>query len=256
MAWPIALRLSLLGCAAACTGCTLFFPAPKPMHTLAQAAPPASQPAKCAVVFLPGFGDDGKQYEEHGFPDAFRARNLSVDSVVASATFGYYMDRSLLVRLREDVMQPIRAKGYKEIWIVGISMGGLGTVLLARDQQPSIQGVVLFAPYLGGNSLLHEINVSGGLQQWNPGPPSKDDYRELWRWLKQVTATPGGSPEVFLGAGDQDPHRSPGPHPLAEALPRDHLYRTPGGHDWGPWGVLWADFLDHSDFRAHCGSST
>jgi pimeloyl-ACP methyl ester carboxylesterase len=254
MRWREALQLSILGCAAASAGCTLFFPTPKPMRTIAHPAPPSSQPAKCAVVFLPGFGDGGEQYDENGFPEAFRARNLSVDSVLASATFGYYMDRSLLVRLREDVVQPIRAKGYKEVWVVGISMGGLGTVLLARDQEPSITGIVLFAPYLGTNSLLHEINVSGGLQQWNPGPPSQDDYRELWRYLKRVTATPGGSPEIFLGAGDQDPHRSPGPHPLADALPRDHLFRTPGGHDWGPWRVLWADFLDHSDFRAHCGS--
>ena len=29
---------------------------------------------------------------------------------------------------------------------------------------------------------------------------------------------------------------------------------APGGHDWGPWSVLWAEFLDRSEFRAHCAA--
>jgi hypothetical protein len=73
-------------------------------------------------------------------------------------------------------------------------------------------------------------------------------------YLKSITRTPAGPPEVFLGAGDDDGHRTVDPHPLAEAIPRDHRFHTPGGHDWGPWQVIWADFLDRSDFRAHCGA--
>jgi pimeloyl-ACP methyl ester carboxylesterase len=250
---PGLLRVALASWLFSTSGCTLFFPAPTPMRTLSRPAPASASPAKCAVIFLPGFGDDEKAFAEHKFPDALQVRNMPVDTVTASATYGYYGNRSLLVRLREDVVRPLRTKGYKEIWIVGISMGGLGTVLLARDQQPDVAGIYLLAPYLGDDGILKEINAAGGVRRWEPGPPSKEDYRELWRYLKGITADPAGPPLVYLGAGDQDPHRSPGPHPLAEAIPRDHLFRTPGGHDWGPWSVLWADFLDHSEFRARCG---
>jgi pimeloyl-ACP methyl ester carboxylesterase len=239
---------------AATSSCGLFFPAPVPMHSRARYVVDEAHPARCAVVFMPGFWDDDRGFIDHGFVDALRTRRLDVDTVSAAATFGYYLDRTILVRLREDVMRPLRARGYKEIWIVGISMGGFGTVLLARDQSPYIAGMVLFAPYLGKDSVLHEINRAGGLARWNPERAPPDDDRDLWRYLQSVTRTPGGAPEVFLGAGDQDSHRTVEPHPLAQAIPDDHRFHTPGGHDWGPWEVLWADFLDRSDFRAHCGT--
>jgi pimeloyl-ACP methyl ester carboxylesterase len=115
------------------------------MHSRARYAVDAAHPARCAVVFMPGFADDDRGFIDHGFVDALRARGLAVDTVSAAATFGYYLDRSIVVRLREDVMRPLRARGYREVWIVGISMGGLGTVLLARDQSPNIAGIVLLA---------------------------------------------------------------------------------------------------------------
>lgn len=232
----------------------VLFPSPKPMHAVVRPAVDAAHPTRCVVVFLPGFGDDARTFDEHGFPDALRARGLAVDTVSAGATFGYYANRSLRVRLREDVMRPIRGKGYQEVWILGISMGGLGAVLLARDQEPNVAGVFLLSPYLGPGSLQREIVQAGGLARWDPGPSSNDDYRELWRYLQRITRSPEGPPALYLGAGDQDEHRSPGPHPLAEAIPQDHRFHTPGGHDWGPWAVLWAEFLDRPEFRAHCAT--
>lgn len=239
----------------ALTGCTIFFPSPSPMHTRPRFARDSSHPARCAVDFMPGFWDDDRGYIDHGFVDALRTRRFDVDTVSAAATFGYYLDRSLLLRLREDVMQPLRAKAYKEIWIVGISMGGLGTVLLARDQAPHIAGMYLLAPYLGKDALQSEINAAGGLQRWAPGDASPDDDRDLWRYLKSVTQTASGSPEIYLGAGDQDPHRTISPHPLAQAIAPDHRFHAPGGHDWDAWKILWTSFLDRSDFRNHCGSA-
>src|SRR5579859_6741965 len=239
--------------AGAASGC-LLFPAPTPMRTVEHRAIDAAHPARCAVVFLPGFGDDEKTFDEHGFVADLRARALSVDTVSAAATFGYYYKRTIVTRLREDVFAPVLARGYEQVWIVGISMGGLGAVLLSRDRAPRIAGLLLLAPYLGGDAIQREITAAGGLGRWQPGPPTSEDDRELWRYLQAVTRTPDRPPTVYFGVGDQDRHRSPGPHPLAAALPPDHLFRTPGGHDWGPWRVLWEDFLDHSEFRARCSA--
>lgn len=223
------------------------------MPTVVRPAVDAGHPTRCVIVFFPGFGDGERVFVEHGFIDALAARRLRVDTVSAGATFGYYANRSLLVRLREDVWRPLREKEYKEIWLVGISMGGLGAVLLARDQDPRVAGFVLFAPYLGDDGVLREINEAGGLTLWQPGPAPRDDDREVWRYLKTVTERPDRSPAIYLGAGDDDPHRTVAPHPLAEVLPVNHLFHVAGGHDWGPWSVLWADFLDRSDFAQHCG---
>jgi pimeloyl-ACP methyl ester carboxylesterase len=237
----------------ALTGCELFFPAPSPMPTRARFVLDASHAARCAVVFMPGFWDDDRGFIDHGFVDDLHARRFDVDTVSAAATFGYYLDRTLLVRLREDVMQPLEAKGYKEIWIVGISMGGLGTVLMARDQAPHVAGIYLLAPYLGKDGIQNEINAAGGLQRWAPGNGPADDDRDLWRYLQSATRTANGPPEIYLGAGDRDPHRSVTPHPLAEAIAADHRFHAPGGHDWDAWKILWTSFLDRSDFRSHCG---
>jgi pimeloyl-ACP methyl ester carboxylesterase len=237
-------------------GCGFVFPAPTPMRTVASPVD-AGHPSKCLVVFLPGFGDDEHSFVDHGFVDALRSRGLSVDAVSAGATYGYYSRRTVLARLEQDVLMPERAKGYQQIWVVGVSMGGLGSLLLAqdRDKHQDLTGVLLLAPYLGDDDLLGEIARAGGVAKWEPGPPRQDDYqRDLWRYLKRVTAAqPEGPPILYLGAGDKD-KLGYGHRVLAGALPSDHVYTTPGKHDWGPWSLLWADFLDHSSFRQRCGN--
>jgi pimeloyl-ACP methyl ester carboxylesterase len=247
--------VSALGSLPGLAGCGLIFPAPTPMRTVVRAAAP-TQRSRCLVVFLPGFGDDEKTFVEHGFVDAMATRGLAVDSISAGATFGYYYRRTVLTRLREDVIDPARASGYEQIWVVGVSMGGLGSLLLAKDQDPRIAGVYLLAPYLGDDDLLGEIDRAGGVARWEPGRVSPDDYqRDLWRYLKRVTEQqqqPERSPLLYLGAGDKD-KLGYGHRLLAAALPPDHVYGTPGKHDWGPWSILWASFLDRSDFRARCG---
>src|SRR5579862_1684929 len=128
--------------------CSLAFPAPKPMRVYRRAAEPG-RTTRCLVVFLPGIGDSERDFVDHGFLDAFSARSLPIDAVAANATFGYYANRTVITRLREDVLQPARAAGYREIWLVGISMGGMGALLLAKSGEPDIAGAVLLAPYLG-----------------------------------------------------------------------------------------------------------
>ncbi len=234
--------------------CSLAFPAPAPMRVHRHSAEPG-RTTRCLVVFLPGIGDSERDFVDHGFIDAFGARSLPVDAVAANATFGYYANRTVITRLREDVLQPARAAGYREIWLVGISMGGMGALLLAKTAEPDIAGAVLLAPYLGDGDLLREIDRAGGVARWQPGAVTPNDYqRDVWRFIKENTSSsdPEARPRLYLAAGDKD-KLAYGHRLLAAALPKDRTFTTPGKHDWGPWGVLWADFLDHSDFRARCG---
>ena len=221
------------------------------MRTVAISAD-ARHPSRCLIVFLPGFGDSAESYDDHGFVDALRARSLPVDIVAANATFGYYADRTFLTRVHDDVFVPARRRGYEQIWLVGTSMGGMGALLLAKQEPTAFAGVFLMAPYLGGQDTLHEIDRAGGLARWQPTSIAPDDYeRGMWRFLQGLTAQPSASPALYLGAGETDKLRY-GHTILAAALPPERVFRTPGGHDWGPWSVLWADFLDRSDFRDRC----
>jgi pimeloyl-ACP methyl ester carboxylesterase len=234
------------------SACSFFFAAPKPMRAVAASAYP-NRPSRCVMVFLPGFGDSAESYAEHGFIDALRARGLMVDTVETEATFGYYANRTVLTRLREDVLPPIRAKGYEQIWIVGTSMGGMGALLLATRERENLAGVVLIAPYLGDATTLQEIDGAGGLASWHPERVASDDYQRLvWLYLQGLTARPDARPALYLAGGDADKLRY-GIQILSRSLPADRVFRTEGTHDWGPWSVLWAHFLDGSDFRARCG---
>src|SRR5215469_11550864 len=125
MRWIQALRAIATATPLLATACSLIFPAPAPMRTLRRPAA-AGRPSRCLVVFLPGMGDHETDFVEHGFLDAMSARGMAVDAIAADATFGYYLNRTVVSRLHDDVLQPAREAGYRQIWLVGISMGGMG----------------------------------------------------------------------------------------------------------------------------------
>lgn len=223
------------------------------MRTLASPAEPGKQ-ARCLLIFLPGLGDSEKDFRDKGFIDEIRKRNLSIDVISANATLGYYAKQTLRTRIEADVLASALKAGYDKIWFAGISMGGLGSLLMAQTRPRELAGVVLIAPYLGDSDVVDEVADAGGLATWKPPTKiAKDDYqRDMWRWLKGATAKPETAPPIYLLSADQDKfaraHRT-----LGAAIPPERRFRTRGAHDWGPWKILWMDFLDNSDFRIQCG---
>ncbi len=222
------------------------------MRTVADPLP--SGQARCLLVLMPGIGDSPEDFAEYGFIEAIRARGIAVDIVSTNATLGYYAKRTLQDRIEADVLAPARKAGYRQIWFAGISLGGLGSLLVAQRYGTELAGIVLIAPYLGDDDVHGEVAKAGGLARWQP--PAKldeDDYqRDIWRWLKGATAKPETAPPIYLLSGDQDKF-APAHRLLGATLPPERRLRTRGKHDWAPWQRLWADFLDHSDFRARCG---
>jgi pimeloyl-ACP methyl ester carboxylesterase len=190
------------------------------------------------LVFLPGIGDMAEDYEQHGFIDTVRKQDSDIDMIVADLHFGYYLRRSIVERLREDIVHPARNAGYKQIALVGTSLGGLGSLLYAMEHPDEISQLYLLAPYLGNSAIISEIHRAGGVNAWQPGQVDGGDFqRRLWRWIKSLPAEVS-VPQIHLGFGAQDSF-APANRLLADSLPSHRVYTTPGRHDWRTWSALW-----------------
>jgi pimeloyl-ACP methyl ester carboxylesterase len=212
--------------------------------------------ARCLVVFLPGFGDSAEDFEDNGFVAEVSKRRLSVDMVAAHATLGYYARGTLQDRLATDVIAPARARGHEQVWLVGMSMGGMGTLLYSRAHAAEVTGVLALAPYLGDGDLIDEVHEQGGLASWQAPARvdalNEDNYqREIWRWLRALSRGEERGPNLYLGYGRSDKLRHADAL-MATALPPDHTYLIDGAHDWRTWKVLLGQFLDASDFARSC----
>jgi pimeloyl-ACP methyl ester carboxylesterase len=174
-----------------------------------------------------------------------RDSGMHVDMLEVDAHMGYYKSRTLLERMEHDVLAPNRDK-YEEIWLVGISLGGLGALLTAWTYPEDIDGLILMAPYLGRRKTLAQLDKAGGLAQWQP--PSTVDAEdgwdiELWRMLKRISEADGaGTPELYLMYGEDD-FGARAHSLLAAALPASQVRKIPGGHAWTTWTTLWLDFM-------------
>ncbi len=214
---------------------------------------PAS--GRCLVVFLPGRRDSLGAYESHDFPKMARESGVGADFLEVDAHLAYYADESITRRLRDDVIEPAKARGAERIWIVGISMGGLGGLLYAREH-PDLAGVLALAPFLG-DTEPGLVAAAGGLSRYTPGPrrAAADYERELWGWLKNYTSEGARRPPVYLGFGLSD-DLAPANRLLGDALPAGRVFTGKGGHNWGAWTGLWKQFLASGALPRDCPLQT
>ncbi len=144
--------------------------------------------ADTLIVMLPGAYSHPSEFVREGFVNALNENRLAVDVMLVDAHLGYYNDKTILDRLSQDVMAPARSKGYKSIWVVGISVGGFGGLLYAQTHPGELAGLVTLAPYLGERSLGTDIANAGGLARWagplNDPPGSTPSETQLWQWLR------------------------------------------------------------------------
>jgi pimeloyl-ACP methyl ester carboxylesterase len=201
------------------------------------------------IVWLPGRGDTLQAFAENGLVDLLRERDLPVDVVVTEAHLGYYADRSLQTRIEQDILGPAAPRGYRHVWFVGDSMGGLGTLLYASTHPGVVRGIVLLGPYLGAKQISQEVAKSGGLDAWHPLPPAPAEWeRQIWEWLRdRAMAGSASIPQVWLGYGLQDRFAYE-QGVLAKALPGDRVIAISGGHDWKTWREAFRQLLDQGAF--------
>jgi S-formylglutathione hydrolase FrmB len=222
------------------------------MVTRADAMPGAA-PGRCLIVLLPGRRDRLGAYRAHEFPAMARQAGVSADFLDVDAHLAYYANESITRRLRDDVIEPARAKGARRIWIVGISMGGLGAILYAREHG-DLTGVLALAPFLG-DTEPHLVSGAGGLGRYTPGEKREvaDYERGLWSWLKRFTAEGASHPPVYLGWGTED-DLAPADKLLADALPPGRVFTARGRHDWRTWTDLWRQFLRAGVLQRDCAA--
>jgi pimeloyl-ACP methyl ester carboxylesterase len=215
-------------------------------------------------VFLHGNGDPTSVFDEEGFIAAVRSRGIGADMISVDAHIGYYVNKSIVTRLKEDVIGPARAKGYDHIWLIGNSLGGFGSLAYAWQCPNEISGIVLLGPYLGEPPILADIRHAGGLLQWKPGDvpleTKEDAEKHVWLWLKEhglpgqamageqdCPKKQGCVPKIYLGYGTDDRYFYAQDY-LASLLPREQVIAIDGGHSWSTWKKLWNGFLDNKIF--------
>lgn len=222
-------------------GCALFPPTKTTLDVLEAGGRCSAQP-DTLLVFLPGRYDQPQDLVRNGLVRAVRERGMDADIVIPDLHFGYYIKRTAVERLHEDVILPARKKGYRHIRLVGISVGGMGALLYAQMQPGMVDEVVLIAPYLGESAIHHDIARTGGLKAWDPGQWTADDYeRTLWAWLRDHGSA--ADPVISLGFGRSDSFAMSN-RLLATVLPENRVTSTPGGHEWAPWLRIWETVLD------------
>lgn len=228
-----------LGAVLACsvlTGCAIFGSPANPIPTVivrgTQSAPHA------LVVVLPGFIYDADDLYDKGVADSIHRGWPAADVLLVGATYPYYRDGLLVPRLHDRVLYA-RQQGYREIWLAGGSMGGMGVLLYEWAHAGELTGIVLMSPFLGSDALFKEIRVAGGLANWNPGPLAPemdgDNYqRHVWNMIKGWKQRPALAKRAWLVCGTEDP-LFPDVQVLAPEVPPEQYLARLGGHNWDFW---------------------
>lgn len=228
---------------AALTGCTIPPPTRAPMDVHVFLAPDGD--GTRAVVFLPGRRDRPLDFVDNGLLADLWRQYPGVDAYIPDAHLGYYAQRSVIDRLHADVFAPLRARGYREIVVTGVSMGGLGALLYAHRYPENLDGIALVAPYLGETSLVRQVRAGGGPRTWDGPRPAPGEMiaglPELWGWLGQWPQQRPNVP-ILLAYGEQD--RFAAAHAmLGGLLPETNTLTRDGGHRWVVWRALWQQVL-------------
>ena len=195
------------------------------------------------LVFLPGLRDRASVFAGEGFVSAVERSGIKADIIGVEAHIGYYLKKEFPTRLKEDVVVPARQHGYRNIWLVGISLGGFGAIWYDVENPGDVTGIVVLAPYLGEPEVVAEIASAGGLMAWNPPAEAElDDQHRIWRGVKIYERPEKNLGRIYLGYGLADKFALPDSL-LARVIPGNQVFTIAGGHDWSTWRSLWDSIL-------------
>ena len=241
---PLILLIILgLLCGCASTG--------KPMKTLQYTGPKSD--GKHLLVALRGIGGSIESFEQYGFIEALHEHYPEYDVIIPDAHFQFYRERIIDQRLRTEILLPAKAQGYETIWLVGTSLGGLGSLLsMAADDEQNkhlLSGAVLIAPISGSeefHALLEEsMKTQKPITQEMLHEKDDKDLLPLWQWiLKSGNAFEQGN--IWLAYGRQDEYS--GHNLLATRLAASHVIAIDGNHRPKVFAELWKIVLTKKPF--------
>jgi pimeloyl-ACP methyl ester carboxylesterase len=215
------------------------------LRTDLAAAPARSD--KLLVLLPPALASIDDFYTQ-GFVDSVRQRQLPLDLLLADTSGQQVLDNTVVSALHSQVVLPARRKGYRSIWLAGVSLGAYSALLYAASHATqaasSLAGLCLLSPYPGTNDVLTELRAAGGVIPWSQRHPSREDERNWWHWLAQQSTYAKWNTAVYIGTGSNDRFLR-GQALISDLLPKDRIFVTTGAHEWATWKALWDDWLDH-----------
>lgn len=207
----------------------------------------APQPAHRVVVMLPGRGDDLGGLQKQKVAALIQQTWPDADVILTGLTMPWYRAGLATTRLHDEVIAPLQAHGDRQVWLAGISLGGLGALLYDEAYPGQVHGMLLLSPYLGDATIPREIRAAGGLSMWQPGPVQPIGpatfQRELWRYLKHWSTDPARTQTVWLAYGASERFRE-AIELVSPSLPVDHAFMLPGHHNWTLWKPALRKLLD------------
>jgi pimeloyl-ACP methyl ester carboxylesterase len=213
---------------------------------------PEAADHRLLLVMLPGVGIEAMEFFDHGMVSAVQAHgremNLAIDVAALRPELELYLDGEIVPALHRAVIEPARRQGYARIWLLGISLGGMGALRYAAEHAAEIEGLVLLAPFLGTRGTMAELAKAGGLNAWTPAQSIATDLEQrMLVWLQDFLNRRVLSPALYLGYAQND-RFAPGHRLLADLLAEDRVVTAEGAHDWDSWARLWRLVLARSPF--------
>jgi pimeloyl-ACP methyl ester carboxylesterase len=200
------------------------------------------------LVMLPGAGIAAEDFAARGLVSAAQRDLPALDIIALRPDLDLYLEGNLAPVLHAEVIAPARAAGIRRIWLLGLSLGGMGALLYASEYPEHVEGLVLLAPFLGTHGTIAELTRAGSLDSWTAeGSAATAPERQLLGWLRDHLRSGAARPLLFLGHGARDRFGA-GHRMLAAKLPASQVALVEGGHDWAAWSEAWAAILARRPF--------
>lgn len=201
---------------------------------------PAPSGRNIHLLMLPPAGAKAADFAAEGLVEDAQARG-DIEITAIEPDLELYLDGGIAGAVHA-VLEPARARG-RRIWLLGISLGGMGALLYAAAQPRAVEGIILLAPFLGTRGTLAALEKPGIAGAIPEGATVQE--ATLLAWLQDHLVS-AGAPALYLGYGTEDRFGA-GHRLLARALPPEQVAALPGGHDWACWRALWQVLLAASE---------
>jgi len=118
---------------------------------------PTGKASKDLIVLLRGMGGSHASFEKERLINQLEVFHLNYELAAPNLNFGNYSGESLNERFKTSIIEPAKARGIENIWLVDVSMGGLGYLIYLSEYPEDINGVYLLSRYLGYDNVEKEI---------------------------------------------------------------------------------------------------
>ncbi|WP_308389616.1 hypothetical protein [Acidithiobacillus sp. AMEEHan] len=201
------------------------------------------------LIMLPGAGMHAADFFTHDMVSPVQSQTCPIDIVALEFELGIYLeDKTMASVLHEHAILPALNQGYQRIWLLGISLGGMGALLYSSIYWRYVTGIFLLAPFIGTRGTVAALSNAGGFEFPLDRIGMTNTEQSILEWVAQhLKKKQGTNPQLYLGYGRQDRFCS-GAKLLARYLPSGNICEQDGGHDWPTWKNLWYEFLSRSPF--------